>query len=396
MDTRGTFGESGIDASVNDYVDMGSRHAGVSLAESNAPREPLNVLAEETGGRAIFNSNSIEDAIQQAVQETSDYYVMAWRPDSDNERNGKARLEVTVAGRPELRVRLRRNYLIPHTNNGSVNTTKSLEAKPLPEVQLLTALGSTHPQRGLPTSLSVGFVRDPNAAYELQAAMQIEREAFNFSTDSTEQKSEVDVIGAAIDDRGLIYSFKQVLTVIPQPTMDSTPVIWTQHLSVKPGLYQVRIAVRERQTGRTGSAMQWIEVPAVEPNRLTMSSLFLAERRAGTAAGTQGPQPIRVDVDHRFARSSVLRFQTYVYNAARNAGGPDVWIEAQVLRGNQQLFGVAPIRIPPGVSKDPERLPYWTEIALDHLPSGQYTLQVSATDRAANSTTSRRVNFSVE
>ena len=38
-------------------------------------------------------------------------------------------------------------------------------------------------------------------------------------------------------------------------------VKWTQTLTVPAGLYQVRVAVRDRQTARTGSAMLWIEIP---------------------------------------------------------------------------------------------------------------------------------------
>src|SRR5258708_39155996 len=116
--------------------------------------------------------------------------------------------------------------------------------------------------------------------------------------------------------------------------------------------------------------MQWIEMPTARPRRLSMSSLFLGERRPESGLSNKqadDPQPIRVDVDHRFARSSALRFQTYVYNAARSSGATDVWIQAQVLRGRQQVVAVAPSRIPPGVSKDPERLPYWSEICLSQL-----------------------------
>jgi hypothetical protein len=171
--------------------------------------------------------------------------------------------------------------------------------------------------------------------------------------------------------------------------------MWGQQVSVQPGLYQVRVAVRERRTGRSGSAMQWLEVPAVDPNRFSMSSLFLGERRAGSPS-ERGPESIRVDVDHRFPRTSVLRFQTYVYNASRRAGAPDVWIHAQVFRGGQQVVAFAPNRIPPDVTKDPARLPYWTEIPLAQLPAGRYTLQVSATDRTANSNASQAISFSVE
>ena len=106
VDMRGSFLDAAVDASSSDYIDMTSRHAGVSLGESIVPREPLNVLADETGGRTIVNSTAINDALEQAVRETSDYYVLAWRPDSENERSAKARLEVTIPGRPDLRVRL--------------------------------------------------------------------------------------------------------------------------------------------------------------------------------------------------------------------------------------------------------------------------------------------------
>jgi VWFA-related protein len=398
VDMRGSFLDAAVDASSSDYVDMTSRHAGVSLGETIVPREPLNVLADETGGRTIVNSAAIDDAIEQAVRETSDYYVLAWRPGSESERSAKARLQVTIQGRPDLRVRLRKTYLVIDEAAGP-GTSPATAANMTPEAQLLTTLGSTQPLKTLPTSLSIGYVRSGSVPV-LQTSMQITREAFNFDPATAKQKSEVDVIGAAIDDRGLIYTFKQVLTVTPHmtPESPSTPVVWNQQLTVRPGLYQVRVAVRERETGRTGSAMEWIEIPPLTQTSLSMSSLFLAERRAEPASDQSpaGPQSIQVDVDHRFARTSVLRYQTYVYNAARNAGGPDVWIDARVLRGSQQVMIVAPSKIPPDVSPDSWRLPYWSEIALSQLPPGAYTLQVSASDKVSGTTMSQRVLFTIE
>jgi len=38
-------------------------------------------------------------------------------------------------------------------------------------------------------------------------------------------------------------------------------VKWKQDLLLPPGLYQVRVAVRDRQSGLTGSAMTWVEIP---------------------------------------------------------------------------------------------------------------------------------------
>jgi hypothetical protein len=130
-----------------------------------------------------------------------------------------------------------------------------------------------------------------------------------------------------------------------------------------------------------------------------MSSLFLGERRAESSidkASMREPQAVPIEVDRRFARTSVLRFQTYVYNASRTAGAPDVWIDVRISRGNQPVLAVAPGKIPPDLTKDTWRLPYWSEIALSELRPGSYTLHVSATDRNSGASTSQRITFSIE
>lgn len=172
--------------------------------------------------------------------------------------------------------------------------------------------------------------------------------------------------------------------------------MWNQQLLVPPGLYQVRVAIRDRQTGRTGSAMQWIEIPDVTKGSLGLSSLFLGERNdeQQVKSKNESPGSVRVDVDHKFARSSVLRFQTYVYNAAPGTNVPDVWIEAYILRNNQQVFRTSPVLVP--ATNDLLRLPYWTEIPLNQLSAGRYVLQVSATDRVKNLTTSQQISISIE
>ena len=78
-----------------------------------------------------------------------------------------------------------------------------------------------------------------------------------------EQPAIVDVLGIAVDDRGRFATFKQKLD-IPQEVVlakDGCYIKWDQALSLPPDLYQVRVAVRDRKNGRTGSAMTWLEIP---------------------------------------------------------------------------------------------------------------------------------------
>jgi len=404
MDARGTITDPLVDAGRNDFPDgmaSGTQARHPSL-ENVAMQEPLHILADDTGGRAIIGSNSFGDAFQQAIDETSNYYLLAWRPNGDEEKAGKARIKVTIKDRPDLRVRLRRNYYAPAPASTKAKaqaeeTETATAAAQSPEAGLLSALGTLYPRQVLRTSLAVGFMSTPDQGLVLKAAMQIERAALDLS--ALTPKSEVDVVGAAIDDRGTIVTFKQLLTVTfdPAAPTQSPIVVWNQQLHVPPGLYQVRVAVRERSTGITGSARQWIEVPDVSGGRLQISSLFLGERKTSGAGDRAGvPQAVMMDVDQHFTRSSVLRYQTYVYNAMRNSSSADVEIQTQVLRDRRAVITTAPAKLPTDTTKDVARFPYWAEISLNPLPPGRYSLQVTATDRVSKNTASQTASFVVE
>jgi VWFA-related protein len=396
MDARGTFLNFGssVDASTNDYVDMTARAAGVAQGEVAATREPLRILADETGGRAIFNSNSMDDGIAKAIDETSKYYLLAWRPEaSATEGSMKKSLRVTIKDRPDLTVRWRSNYVAPvdrstkSVSAGAVATTSAAE-------EMRTAIASISTQKLLPVSLAVGYLNSANPTAVLRVSMSIDRGALNLQSESGNPKSELDVLGLAIDERGQFASVKQLVTIDQKPELQNQPVTWHQQFNVKPGIYQVRIAVRERATGRMGSARQWIEIPDAK-SRLALSSVFLGAREPTLKqTASAGPSTLIIDVDHRFAASSILRFQTYVYNALTPAAGPDVWIQARVLKERQPIMTTAVAKVPNNIESG--SLPYWSEIPLDSFTPGEYVLEVSATDRISNQTSSQQVKFTVE
>src|SRR6185295_7309593 len=81
----------------------------VNVSEVRSSQDAMNALASDTGGRAFFNTNSMPDVVKKALKETSTYYLIAWRPETEEQRNLKfRRIEVSVVGRPDLVVRFRR------------------------------------------------------------------------------------------------------------------------------------------------------------------------------------------------------------------------------------------------------------------------------------------------
>jgi hypothetical protein len=250
--------------------------------------------------------------------------------------------------------------------------------------------------RDLPVTLSVGYMNSPKGGMVLQASMQIDAAVVNSIRADEGNKSEVDVLGVALDDRGSISSFKQKLTIDADANSRNHSIVWNQQLPLAPGLYQVRVAVRERKSGRAGSAMQWLEVPDLAGARLNLSSLFLGERNPTEPTETKfagAPRSVTVNVDHHFTRGSVLRFQTYVYNAERGAATPDVEMQARILGNDTAVVELPLAKLPTDTTLDQSRLPYWAEIPLNTLAPGRYVLRVTAIDHRSGMAATQEAGF---
>ncbi len=100
---RSTFLSTAEQASV-DFLGANPFNSSIREAE----RDGLAVLADETGGRAIFNRNQFDGELEQIADEMASYYTLAYRPPHGGDR-GEHQIRVRVRGR-KLQVRHRRGY----------------------------------------------------------------------------------------------------------------------------------------------------------------------------------------------------------------------------------------------------------------------------------------------
>ena len=71
----------------------------------------LRLLAELTGGMAVVNRNTFEEAFQEIDAETSDYYILGFYSNNTDATDTVRELSVEV-NRPETEVRARTHYVI--------------------------------------------------------------------------------------------------------------------------------------------------------------------------------------------------------------------------------------------------------------------------------------------
>ena len=408
------------DASMATGFDPSGRLSMTDFSEGSLLQAPLHTLALDTGGRALVNTNALNRAVAGALKETSVYYLLAWKPESAAEGGGAPKyrkVEVAVRGRPELRVIVRRGFFDrPPPEESAKDKKKKDKEKPQTvdasaqkqspvERELNTALREALPRVGLPTSLALGYVNAPDGQGQglLTASIEVENSALTYEQ-GAEPRATFDAVGVVLDDRGKSVSgFKQQLDVRPASgaSMEGQHVVFSSQMRVPPGLYQVRVATRDTASGRVGSAMRWVEIPEFKPGKLSLSSIFLGERRSSVRPEDMKPEDLArgvvLSVGRRFAHTSWIRLTTFVYNAAPAAGSkPDVALQIQVFRDDQPVFTAPLIKLSTEGVPDLSRIPYAAELGLASFPPGRYVLQVTAIDRTAKTTTSQRTSFVVE
>jgi VWFA-related protein len=373
-------------------MDMGGRLDLASVGELEANQDALNAIAGDTGGRALRNMNYFEGWVTSALEETSNYYVLAWRPEKDEEKVQKFRhVKLHVVGRPELTVRAPRGYVEGPKPEATAAKEKSKTPK-TPDTELRDALSDFYPAGGLPTLLSLTYLNTPANGLVVTSSMEILGSGVSYGSDG---KATIKLAGVVLNDKGKIASsFKNQLNIDPPKSGASDAIFYNHHTPLGPGIYQFRVAARDEQSGRVGSAIQWIVIPDLTKSKLTLSSVLLGGQVLEDKAHADTAR-VQLSVDHAFGRSSNLGYWVFVYNAKRDgSGNTQLTVQTQVLRDGHVMLNSAPRKIN-STGQDVDRVPFGEEIALKTLAPGKYDLKVMVTDGVAGSSATQMADFVV-
>jgi VWFA-related protein len=270
LDARGIISES-LSVDNPRPIAEGGWMAGTNIGEITRSQDGLNALAGDTGGRAFRNTNRpMAEFVEEILDKTANYYLLAWRPDADEQKRGKFNhIEASIVGRPDLTVRLRGTYF--KTTTLPILTLRKKSGKD-PELaredDMRVVIDAPVSQYQIPTTLDLTLAQMPGVGTQVKATIQITREALTFDLSDGKQSADLDIGGIFYNDKGKpLNSFVGRLRVFPVPENAAadrrSQAVYAFHAWLPAGLYQVRVGVRDIKSGRIGSAMQWIEIPKV-------------------------------------------------------------------------------------------------------------------------------------
>jgi VWFA-related protein len=378
-------------------------------------QESLDILAHETGGIAIRNTNDLSGGIRRVLEDQKGFYLIGYRPDEStfDKRTGARTfhhltLKVTRPGKFNVRMR-----------NGFYGRTDEEKAAPLTLAQkLYQAVSSPFGANGVHLQLTSVFANDSKAGSFMRSMLHIDAHDLTFTDEPNNlHKCAVDILAMTFGDNGIpIDQVGRTYTIqLPEELYKRAQregFVYTMTVPVKkPGAYQLRVSLRDSATDRIGSASQFLDVPDLKKNRLALSGLALrGTTRANPLSDGDNSAPNQEGIDKGSAEAGpavrhyhtgmYLSYLYFVYNAhADKDAAPQLTTQVTIFHDGKPVFTGHPSPLPTNGQADVKRLLGGGVIQLGtDMPPGDYVLQVTVTDALADKkhqTASQWMDFSV-
>jgi VWFA-related protein len=352
-----------------------SMHAVMSMRSNMlwSRREGGEIIARQTGGFQIRNSNSFE--LRRILQDQSGYYLLGYRPTDEtfNRRFHHIKAKVKRSG---MTLRTRFGFF-------GVSEEESTPAQVSNRNATNLALMSPFAAQDIEINLTSFFTNDKVSGSVIRSFVYIDPKRVTFERAEGRHEASIELHGVVFGDNGTVAHQRAHGVTLSLTDSDYEQAI--RHgmalrfdLPVKrAGSYQVRIAARDRASSKIGSAGEFVDVPDLRNKKLAVSGIVL-----GTTARFSGRdvnEIIEYPGSRSFEPNSDLHFAFVTYNATSTS---NLVMEARLFRDGKNLHSGR--ETPIHVGSDPGRLLVSGSVRLDSdLEVGNYYLQVVITDKNA-------------
>lgn len=359
----------------------------------------LAYLAQKTGGRFFKNNNGLSNGVRNAVNDLNGYYLIAYQPDSDTfDANKRKFNKLTVRVKREgAKVRYRSGFF--GITDERLNPTR--QTPQTSQERMTAALFSPFGANGVSMRMTSLFANDAKEGNFVRAFLHIDGKTITFADmPDGNKKLSFEVIGFTFDGSGKIadsFGKSYAITVKSENVQRviENGLVYSMFVPIKKaGAYQLRVAVRDTNSDKIGASTQFIEIPNLDRNRLTLSGLVLQNLTAeqwqkaanGIALTDSEIQDTKTVTAKRvFRQGTALLFNYVVYNAKSDSNrNVQVQTQARLYRDGQLVFEGKLLPLDTKGQTDLKRLESNGAVMLGkNLEPGDYVLQVIAVDALA-------------
>lgn len=280
------------------------------------------------------------------------------------------------------------------------------------------ALFSPFDADGIDLTLTPIFTSDDKSGKFLNTLLHVGGKDLTFETETGEtRKGSFEVFGITLDASGktiarVAKTYSLNLKEENYQKLLEKGLVYMMNVPIKKaGAHQLKIAFRDSKSGKIGSASQFVEVPNIQKNQLSLSGMLLQNftpeewkvRFQNTSAGSdtknETAKGLSIQTDtatRKFKRGTLLSFAYEIYNAKTNSNAkPQLLSQIRLFHEGQILFEDKKV---PLVFND-QKLETQGVLTLGkNLKPGSYVLQVLVTDELAkgkNNIATQWIDFEV-
>lgn len=253
-----------------------------------------------------------------------------------------------VVKRPDIRVRYRSGFF------GSTDEQLDKE-KPGGESATINALLSPFTVNDIPIRLHTLFSSDGDRSMWLKSFLHIDANALKFQMANGTWNAEFEILAVSFGNNGIpVEQTARKFTVrLPEPifrrVLEKGMVYQFAFQTKKPGGYQYRVALRDLATEKVGSASQYLDVPNIRSDRLTLSGVALETvSSADWQEHSQGKLSLeelskRTDPEtdtalRQFQQGRVMRYAVEIYNSRKEKRTADLSAQMKIYRDGKPHF----------------------------------------------------------
>ncbi len=360
--------------------------AGMREDQAGETYTVLSYLAQRTGGIFEYNRNDLGSSIQRIMKDQQGYYLIGYRPDESTiTANAGKRMHT-------LKVRVKRSGVKVRSRAGYFGVKTESEAqRPRTRVeQLKAALTSPFASGDINIQLTSLFGDEPNGGGSyMRSLLHIDAKDLQFTkaADGT-RTADLEMVAVAFGESGQIVNqinYPQIVYAANdadyQRMLDNGLVYILNVPLKKGGPYQMRVAVRDAASERTGAAMQFVEAPELTNNRLALSGIVLSS--AAEAAKTSA---IEQDIKsgpavRQLHQGTMLDYRFLIYNAQVSGGTGPMQMQMRLLREGKPVFTGKVVPLDLSKDANPKRISTGGRLRLgSDLTPGDYILHVAVKD----------------
>lgn len=376
-------------------------------AELQNTQDGLVFLARQTGGFAIINNNDLSAGIRRILDDQS-YYLVGYEPDEatfDPRTRRYNKLDIRVL-RKGARVRYRSGFF-------GVSEERPAPQQATAGQTLLNALTSPFAVNDIPVRMNTLFGSNGTQGSYLRSLLHVTTKDLTFTDGANGTKITVfDLLAVGFGENGIpVDQISKTYTV----TLDkeryerfvSQGFVYDFAFPIKkPGGYQLRVALRDTKSDKVGSASQFIEVPNLKKNRLTLSGAALEnttielwqQRNAGPVSG--GTDPLMDTALRQFKKGTVLNFGLVIFNAKSDAAKrPNLTSQTRLFKDGKPVYQSDTKPVSLELQKDMRAVSFLSSLVLGtSMAAGEYVLEIAITDTLAkgkNKAVSQYIQFEV-